>query len=219
MGRKRILSKEEVVNVINKVFVKNGGTPPTIEELRNALQVGSKRTVLRYLKWLEEEGDIERWTGARGLRLLKVLKKGIETRPIPLLGEAPAGPFMVAEENMEGWIHLPKDFVAPSSAKFFLLRVRGDSMNQALINGEKIENGDLVLVKQQPTRTEGQIVVVIVDGESTIKRLVRGPGYFLLKPESSNRKHRPIIVSKDFKIQGVVTRIFKKGSELINTAA
>jgi len=218
MGRKRILGKEEVLNSINRLIIKSGASP-TIEELRNDLKVGSTRTVLRYLKLLEEEGEIERWSGARGLRPLKMLKKGIETRPIPLLGEAPAGPFMVAEENREGCIYLPKQFVTPSSAHFFLLRVRGDSMNQAVINGEKIENGDLVLIKQQATASEGQIVVVIVDGEVTIKRFVRGPGYFLLKPESTNRKHRPIIVNNDFKVQGVVTRIFKKGSDLINAAA
>ncbi len=59
MGRRKQLSREEVLSAINEAFIKRG-LPPTIEELRRALGVGSTRTVLRYLRWLEEEGDIER---------------------------------------------------------------------------------------------------------------------------------------------------------------
>jgi len=122
---------------------------------------------------------------------------------------------MLAEENYEGWLRLPKEFLRPGNAKFFLLRVRGDSMNRASVAGERIEDGDLVLVWQQPTAQPGEIIVALIDGEATIKRLVKGPGYYLLRPESTNPKHEPILVDQDFRIQGVVLRVLKKGSELL----
>jgi repressor LexA len=172
--------------------------------------------VLRYLRWLEDEGDIERWPGARGLKPLKSSKTGLQTREVPIVGVAPAGPLMTAEQNVQGWVCLPKDFTTPPSAKFFLLRVRGDSMNRARVEGGFIDDGDLVLVKQRAVAQPQEIVVAMVDGEATIKRLVRAPGYYILKPESTNPAHKPIIVEKDFSIQGIVIRVLKKGSEMVS---
>jgi repressor LexA len=139
----------------------------------------------------------------------------LETRVVPIVGEAPAGQLMPAEENILGQVQLPKEFLKPSSSKFFLLRVRGDSMNRAKIEGQTIDDGDLVLVRQQERADPGQIVVALVDGEATIKKLVKGPGYHVLQPESTNPKHRPIIVAQDFRVQGIVCRVFKKGGELL----
>ena len=85
------------------MLIVENGLPPTVEELRQALKVRSKRTVLRYLKWLEDDGDIERWSGARGLKLKRSLGGDNQTRRIPLVGEATAGALMLAEENREGW--------------------------------------------------------------------------------------------------------------------
>jgi repressor LexA len=213
MPKDKLLSKTEVLTAIRNLMM-HKGMPPTIEELRSALGVGSTRTVLRYLEWLKEEGDIERWTGARGIRMLRQPGQGLATRAVPLVGEAPAGPLMLAVENQEGWLRLPLAMV-PASAEFFLLRVRGDSMDQAILEGERIETGDLVLVRQQATAEEGDVVVALIDGGATIKRFKRGPGYYLLKPESSNPVHKPILVSQDFQILGVVKRVIKRGSELI----
>ncbi|MBI4691417.1 MAG: hypothetical protein HY754_14295 [Nitrospirae bacterium] len=123
---------------------------------------------------------------------------------------------MLAEENLEGWIRLPKEFLKPSTAKFFLLRVKGHSMNRAKVNGDLIENGDLVLVRQQQSSDTGEIVVSLIDGEATIKRFLRGHGYFVLKPESTKQDYQPIIVNKDFQVQGKVTKVLKKGTELID---
>ncbi len=215
MGRKRQLNKEQVLGAIHDWLVEHG-VPPTIEELRAKLKVGSTRTIVRYLQWLEEDGDIERWPGARGLKLLRGSSKGLETVPVPLVGEAPAGPLMIAEENIEGWLRLPKASLKPGSAKFFLLRVRGNSMNQATVDGKRIENGDLVVVRQQPTAEKGDIVVALVDGEATIKHFEPGHGYYVLRPKSSDSQHQPIVVNQDFSIAGVVCGILKKGSEVLS---
>lgn len=190
--------------------------PPTVDELRQLLEVGSDRSVIRYLNWLEDEGAIERWSGARGIRLRQLPQGSTETVAVPIVGDISAGSLMTAEENIEGYVRLPKDFIGYTTASYFMLRVRSDSMNQAEIHGEKIESGDLVVVKQQVTAHAGDIVVALVDGEATIKRFHAGEGYFILKPESSNETHQPIILNQDFAVQGVVCRVLKNGSELLN---
>jgi repressor LexA len=216
MGRKPLLTKEKIRSMLQRWIVERG-MPPTVEELRGALHVGSTRTVHRYLRALEEDGDIERWPGARGIRLRRGTTTGLYTRAVPVVGEAPAGPLMTAEQNIEGYVRFPKSLLRPERARFFLLRVRGDSMNLAEIGGNRIESGDLILVKQQATAETGQIVVALIDGEATIKRLLRKSGYWLLKPESTNPRHQPIVFDAAFRAQGVVTRILKKGSDLLRT--
>ena len=189
---------------------------PTIEELRQALGVGSTNTVLRCLRELEKEDYIERWHGARGMKLLKGVESTLTTRPIPLVGTVQAGPLMVAEENLEAWVRLQEAALTPSTARFFLLRVRGNSMNRAEVRGGTIEDGDLVLIRQQAQADPGQIVVVVIDGEATVKRLAIGPDYYVLKPESSSRSHQPIVLEREAAIQGVVCRVLKQGSGILD---
>lgn len=215
MGRKQVLNNHQVLRAIQR-SVLNRGISPTIEELRKELGVGSTRTVLRYLQQLEEAGFIERWRGARGLKLLKGLDSELKTRAVPLIGVVPAGTLMLAEENLEGWIRLPETYLSPLSSQFFLLRIKGDSMNRAEIAGGKIEDGDLVLVRQQPATDPGQIVVALIDGEATVKRLSIGTDYFVLKPESTNKVHQPIVLDRDTSIQGVVCRVLKTGSNILD---
>ena len=213
MPKPRLFSKNDVLQAINDWLLIHG-KPPTVEELKKKLGVGSIRTVLRYLDWLEADGDIERWGGARGIRLRRATG-GLDTVSIPVVGEAPAGSLMVAEENIEGWVRLPKARVRPAST-FFFLRVRGNSMNRALVAGKPIESGDLILVRQQPTAQPGEVIVALIDGEATIKRFMRGDGYHYLKPDSTDPIHQPIVVDEQFRIQGIVVDVLKKGSVLLN---
>lgn len=214
MGRKPLLTPQRVLATIQRAIVERGQSP-SVEELRRDLHVGSTRTVLRYLDLLEQEGAIERGDGARSIRLLRSQRWSVETRAIPLVGDVPAGPAMTAEENIEGWIRVPKVLASPATDKFFLLHVRGNSMDKADVRGDVIENGDLVLVRQRPTAQSGEIVVALIDGEATVKRLVTAPGYCVLKPQSSDPVHKPIVVSDDFRVLGTVTRVLKKGSDLL----
>ena len=213
MGRNKQLSREEVLKAINESLI-NRGLPPTIEELRKKLGLGSTRTVLRYLRWLEDEGDIERWTGARGVRALRSDMSQVQTRAVPIVGTAPAGALMLAEENIDGWVQMPKTIVRPGS-EYFLLRVRGNSMNKAKVGDEKIEDGDLVLVRQQATANDGDTVVALVDGEATIKRFAKGSDYYVLKPDSTDTRHCPVVVDRDFHVQGIVVRVLKKGTRVL----
>ena len=83
-----------------------------------------------------------------------------------------------------------------------MLRAFGDSMNKAGIN-----DGDLVLVRQQQTAENGDKVVALIDDEATIKEFHHEGDMIILKPQSTNSKHRPIILTWDFKIQGVVEKV------------
>jgi repressor LexA len=172
---------------------------------------------LRYLQQLEETGIIERWSGARGIRLARSpsqLHSGTGVIvDVPIVGEAPAGPLLDAEENCMGLVHIARS--RPTSDRLFLLRVRGDSMNQAKINDRPIENGDLVLVRQTAVAQTGDIVVALIEGQATIKRLKLGPHYAVLRPESDNPAHAPFVVDGDFSIQGIVIDVLKGGEELI----
>jgi repressor LexA len=215
MGRKPALRKEQVLAAIQRWFADHGDSP-SVEELRRELKVGSTRTVFRYLQLLEEERLIERDRGGHGLRLLKPAHTSVQTRAVPIVGQVPAGPLMVAEDNIEGWLRLPKEVVSPASDRFFLLLVRGNSMNKARVGRDLIEDGDLALVRQRSTAEAGDIVVALVDGEATLKRFAAGPGYYVLKPESTDRTHKPILVDRDFRVAGTVNRVFKKGSELVS---
>jgi repressor LexA len=186
-----------------------------VEELRRELGVASTRTVFRYLQLLQQDGAIERRPGAPGVKLLKPRSEGAQTRAVPIVGRVPAGSLMLAEENIEGWIRLPKALASPASAKFFLLHVRGTSMNKAIVEGGTIDDGDLILVRQQPVATAGDIIVGMVDGEATVKRLVTAPGYLILKPDSKDKTHQQIVVEGDFRVAGKVTHVLKKGSGLL----
>ena len=67
------------------------------------------------------------------------------------------------------------------------------------------------------TMPNGDIVVGMVDGEATVKMLVKAPGYVILKPESKDKSHRPIVVDRDFRLAGKVTYVLKKGAGLLQT--
>jgi repressor LexA len=215
MARQRRFSKSDVLARIQQ-WMLDHRVGPTIKELQGLLKVGSTRTVMRYLDWLESEGDIERVSGARGIRLRRApTATSLATQAVPIVGVAPAGALMTAEQNTDGWVRLPQSLMRPATAGFYLLQVRGNSMNQALVKGERIENNDLILVRQQLTANPRDIVVALIDGEATIKRLVRSGAHWLLKPESTESKHQSIVVGPGFRVQGIVVHVIKKGSELL----
>lgn len=216
MGRRPLLTKEKVLAALQRWTAKHA-RQPSVDDLRRELGVASTRTVFRYLQMLEDDRAIERRPGVPGVKVLKPLDDGIQTRAVPVIGRVPAGTPMLAEENVEGWIRVPAGMARPASDRFFLLSVRGTSMNKATVEGGTIDDGDLILVRQQQVAGSNDIVVAVVDGEATVKRLVAAPGYFILRPESKDKSHREIVVGRDLRIAGKVTHVLKKGSCLLRT--
>ena len=127
-----------------------------------------------------------------------------QTVDVPLVGSAACGGPILAEENIEGYIPVSIALAKPGS-KHYLLHARGDSMDKA-----GIKDGDIVLVRQQSTANDGERVVALIDDEATIKQYRRSNGVVVLMPRSSSRKHKPIILTGDFQVQGIVVTVIPK---------
>lgn len=176
------------------------GRAPLVRELMKELQYSSPRSVSYILEKLETKGYIGR--PGRGQIRLKTDLPGsdshAQTVNVPLVGSAPCGTPVFAEENIE-CTYPVSTALAKKPFRYFLLRATGDSMN-----AKGIHDGNLVLVRQQPTAENGDTVVALIDGEATIKEFNRQSQAVVLKPRSTNNQHRPIILTSDFQILGVV---------------
>ena len=128
---------------------------------------------------------------------------------VPLVGSAPCGNPLLGEENIEEYISVEKSKIK-SGYKYFILRAEGDSMNQVGIN-----DGDLVLCRQQEKADTGDRVVALLGGENvTIKEYgPRENGVRLLLPKSTNKRHTPIIPGDGDSVQGIVQEILESDKE------
>jgi repressor LexA len=172
---------------------------PSVRELMEALGYKSPRSAQDVLSQLADKGVIKKLpSGAFQLLPDSTDQARVQTVDVPVIGTVAAGNPILAEENVEGFIPISTS-LARAGGKYFLLRVRGDSMDKAGIN-----DGDFVLVRQQSTAEPGQQVVALIDDEATVKSFHPGRDAVVLKPHSTNAKHQPIVVDRDFRIQGVV---------------
>jgi repressor LexA len=125
----------------------------------------------------------------------------ISTVEIPLVGSIACGLPILAEQNIEAYIPVSTS-LAKCGATYFLLRVTGDSMNLAGIN-----DADILLIRQQSSADTGQKVVALINDEATVKILERKNETIILRPKSSNPEHKPIILTDNCEIQGVVLAV------------
>jgi repressor LexA len=168
------------------------GQPPTVREVRDALGFRAVESARTHLSALVQEGRLVKKLGvARGYALPETSGQGGVPRLVPLLGRVPAGPLDLAIEDVESY--LPSR--CGSNDEVFALRVRGDSMRNA-----GIMDGDLVIVRKQPTASSGSIVVAMIGDEATVKTLHIsnghgeggvGHGRIELRPE--NADYQPIV--------------------------
>lgn len=173
---------------------------PSVRELMGALGYKSPRSAQDILEQLEEKGVIKKLKSG-DYQLITAPDFGslhAQTIDVPLVGTAACGSPITAEENIEGFIPVSVSLAKPGSM-YYLLRASGDSMDEGGIN-----NGDIVLVRQQPVADPGDKVVALIDNKATIKEYHPVKGAIVLKPQSTNHEHKPIILTDDFQIQGVV---------------
>jgi repressor LexA len=167
--------------------IRQESRPPTVREIGSAFGFRSTGTVRDHLQALRHKGYLRPAEGkARGLI------PRLPPLALPILGRVPAGGPLLADENIEGTIDLSSEF---SGDKVFALKVVGDSMID-----DGIHEGDLVVVRSQDSAESGQIVVAHVDGEATVKRLVRKNGKLWLQP--ANARYEPILVAGETRILG-----------------
>ena len=191
--------QEQVLEFIQEE-IRSRGYPPTVREICQGLGLRSSSTVHAHLSQLEKKGYIRR--DPTKPRAIEVLAEDDDHLiPVPIIGRVTAGEPILAVENQEGTMTLPKDFVG--SGENFLLRVRGDSMI-----GAGILDGDLVLVRRQDTADNGDIVVALVNGEeATVKRFFREKDYIRLQPEN---EHLEPIITKELRVLGKVIGILRR---------
>jgi len=158
------------------------------------------------LERLKKRGLISYSGGVIKLTPSKTSHAADQTIEVPLVGSVACGLPSLAEQESEAVIDVSTRFAKPGHS-YFLLRAIGTSMNKSGIN-----DGDLVLVRQQPAADDGEKVVALINDDATIKHLYhdRKTGAIILKPNSTSKKHKPIVLTEDFVIQGVVVGTLPK---------
>ena len=194
--------EEQILETI-KNAVRTKGYPPSVREIGKAVGLSSTSTVHGYLRRLEKKGLLHRDPSKpRALEIFSDKEKlqSMDIKWLPVLGRVAAGIPLLAVENQEGVIPLPVDFTGHGD--FFALRIHGDSMVEA-----GILDGDLVVVRRQPTAENGDIVVALIDDEATVKRFFRENDHIRLQPENSSLSP---IITKEAVILGKVSALLRK---------
>ena len=173
------------------------GWTPSVREISEAVGLRSSAAVQKQLASLERKGYIRRLSGqARSIQVLKPLSASGENLLLPIVGEITAGAPILAEENITGYLTVVDEELLAKAGTFFALKVQGESMIEA-----GILSGDYVVVLQQPTAENGEIVVALLGEEATVKRFFKEQGHVRLQP--ANAAMKPII-TRDVQILGRV---------------
>lgn len=195
----------EILDFI-KVEVKKKGYPPSVREIGEAVGLASSSTVHGHLSRLEKKGFIRRDpTKPRAIEILNLESEAVtpsdqKTTYVPIIGKVTAGVPITAIENVEDYLPLPEHLVSNDQA--YVLVIQGDSMIEA-----GIFDGDMVIVRQQQTANNGDIIVAMTeDNEATVKRFFREKDYIRLQPENSTMA--PILL-KECTVLGKVVGVFR----------
>ncbi len=215
MAKKNSTKQQEIIDYVNKC-VKENGYPPSVREICAAVGFKSTSTVHAYLQKLTDNGILQKDpTKPRALKVLNNSNKAAQNSAagvnegyyssremvdIPVVGKVAAGQPILAVENITDTFPLPVEYVQNNNA--FMLKIQGDSMIEA-----GILDKDLVLVKQQSTANNGDIVVALIGDEATCKTFFREKDHIRLQPENSTLD--PIIVKDDVSILGKVIGVFR----------
>lgn len=178
--------QQEIYDFIKRQ-VHDKGYPPSVREICVAVGLSSTSTVHGHLSRLEKKGFIKRDpTKPRTIEIIGDAMSKKEMVNIPIIGKVTAGLPILAVENIEDTFPLPLEYIH-STNELFMLRVSGESMIDA-----GIMDGDLAIIEQASTASNGEIVVALIGEEATIKRFFKEKGYYRLQPE--NKTMEPIIV-------------------------
>ena len=195
--------QQEIFDFIKR-YSAGHGYPPTVRDIGKAVGLASSSTVHAHLANLEKLGLLRRDpTKPRAIELLDramgQVKSIVRPDGLPLIGQVAAGSPVLAEENIEEYVEVPR--VAGGEEGEYVLRVRGESMKDA-----GILPGDYVVVRPQDTAVDGEIVVALVGEEATVKRFFRESDHIRLQPENATMEP---IRSRDVKILGRVVGLFR----------
>ena len=196
----------EALKIIRN-FLVHQGKIPSVRELMLGMEYKSPRSAALLLKNLEIKNVLKKKNDGSyqivDFKISEDFGSRAQTVKIPLLVNVACGIPIFADENVEAEISISVEMIK-RGYKYFLLRAEGDSMDEAGIN-----NGDLLLVKQQQNAENGDRILALIDEEATVKEYNKIGGMVILKPKSSNKTHQPIILTENFRIQGVIQNVIK----------
>ncbi len=200
--------QRDVLDYIRSALMQQG-FPPTYREIGDALGIASTNGVADHVKALVKKGYVEKSDSgaARGLKLTQKARppKRGDTVSVPVIGHVAAGLPIMADENYERSIHFDRALIADKGAALYALRVRGDSMME-----EGILDGDIVVVRQQTTARNGDIVVALVDEEATVKFYFHEGGRIRLQPAHPTMAPIYVDPSQSSAIQGIVVGVYRQ---------
>jgi repressor LexA len=192
MGLKPLTERQEKVLEAFRILSSSQGRPPSVRDIAGHFRI-QVSAAWRHLKVLSARGFLSSRNGFFSL-------PGSATVSVPILARVRAGIPQEAIEAPEGWLPCPASL--GKGRELFALRVRGNSMS-----GAAILEDDLIICEQVKTAREGEIVVALLDGEATVKRLGRHGGAPALLP--ANPAFKPIPLKGDARITGRVLGVFR----------
>ncbi|MCD7824397.1 MAG: transcriptional repressor LexA [Clostridiaceae bacterium] len=187
----KITAKQQEILDYIKSEILSRGYPPAVREICDAVHLKSTSSVHSHLETLEKNGYIRRDpTKPRAIEItddeFNLARREIVN--VPVIGNVAAGEPVFAEQNIEGYFPiLPENL--PSGGSVFMLNVRGDSMINA-----GIFDGDQIMVQEQKTASNGEIVVALVEDSATVKTYYKEADHYRLQPENDSME--PILVDR-----------------------
>lgn len=180
MSYGKISDKQREILEYIKAEILNRGYPPAVREICEAVKLKSTSSVHAHLETLEKNGYIRRDpTKPRAIEIVddsfNLTRR--EMVNVPIVGRVAAGEPILAVENIENYFPIPAEFMP--NEQTFILQVKGESMINA-----GILDGDYILVQQQSTANNGDMVVALVDDSATVKTFYKEDGYYRLQPEN-----------------------------------
>jgi len=193
------VKQQQTLEIVRDMLI-DRGLAPTLEEIGSRMGGISRVAVLDHLRALERKGAIRRTP--RESRAIEILDPDYTPpRGIPLLGKIAAGtPILEVEDHeevmLEEYLRIDSDT--------YMLRVSGESMIE-----DHIRDGDLVLIERAATARDGETVVAVIAGETTLKRLYREGNMIRLQPANSGMEPR-IVPSYEVEIRGVLRGVIRR---------
>lgn len=203
MAYGKITAKQKEILDFIKNEILNKGYPPSVRDICEAVRLKSTSSVHAHLETLEKNGYIRRDpTKPRAIEIIddnfNLTRR--EVVNVPLVGTVAAGQPLLAVENVDSYFPIPAEYLP--NKQTFMLKVKGDSMIKA-----GILNGDDVIVVEQNTARDGDIVVALIEDSATVKTYYREDGYIRLQPENDTMD--PIIVEDNLTILGRVIGVMR----------
>lgn len=198
------MKRAEIEEKLNEVYqytveyIETNGFPPSVRDICKDLNIKSTATAYSYLNKLKSKGLLDKSPLKK--RAITLANSIVKFKSVPLIGVISAGTPIYAVENLEGYYPVPPEF--NNSNADFALKVKGESMINA-----GIFDKDIILVKQQSTAENGEIVVALIDDSATVKRFYKKKDKIVLHPENDTMDD---MIFDNVTILGIVKGLIRK---------